>query len=393
MNTINRFFIALAMLLVFTCNVIAQDPYEKENKAEKWYADLCAEAISLFGNICSNYDSHPQKYALIPNDKATPLGYALVVSTQDEREMVMILPNGNKLKAERIDKDNLPQEKYWRSISDIGRYRTYSKDITLRERPLPVRDMNKAKNYFVAVVDSSDRISDIKAYNQMIFKPHKNGVRFVGEHEKKKVNEEGIAIIHEFEYTFKLNTPSVVSKMFRGYSDYEACPWVVKNSFFNHHNILQYSRWKEGEPIKKASADACRIISEFYGGRRIVDSRWVATLESGERSFYAVQFEHQGADALAALVCIGEGAVTSVWEFHGDVNPDNYSPGQAIWFVDDEGNFMEHVPEIHCIVSTDEGLELYVRQHGGESVQYSILREMGPVWMTLMTDYYIYVWE
>ena len=51
---------------------------------------------------------------------------------------------------------------------------------------------------------------------------------------------------------------------------------------------------------------------------------------------------------------------------------------------------MEHAPEIHCAVATDEGLELYIRLFGGESVQYYILREMGTVWMEMMVDYWIY---
>ena len=54
---------------------------------------------------------------------------------------------------------------------------------------------------------------------------------------------------------------------------------------------------------------------------------------------------------------------------------------------------MEHIPEIHCIVATDEGLELYVRMFGGESVQYIVLREMESVWMMIQIDYYIFAWE
>ena len=166
-----------------------------------------------------------------------------------------------------------------------------------------------------------------------------------------------------------------------------------KSSFFNNHTLLQYSRWKEGEPVRKASKEVCRAISNYYGGWPIKDTRWLATTESGERSFYAVQFEIKGRDALAAMVCMDLNEVASVWEFFGKVDPDASDGFQSIWFVDDEGDFMEHAPEIHCIVETDEGMELYVRQYGGESVQYSILREMGKIWMTMLTDFWVYVWD
>ena len=119
----------------------------------------------------------------------------------------------------------------------------------------------------------------------------------------------------------------------------------------------------------------------------------MASLPTAEREFYAVQFENEGSDALAALVCIAEGDVASSWEFHGDVDPATYQEGQSIWFVDDEGDFMPHAPEIHCMVATEEGLELYVRLYGGESVQYFILREIGSVLMAIQSDYWIYVWD
>lgn len=54
---------------------------------------------------------------------------------------------------------------------------------------------------------------------------------------------------------------------------------------------------------------------------------------------------------------------------------------------------MPHAPEIHCMVATEEGLELYVRLYGGESVQYFILREIGSVLMAIQSDYWIYVWD
>lgn len=322
------------------------------------------------------------------------MGYAMVIANYDESELIMFTPDGNDIKAQRVNKDVLPKENvYWEHITYLGRNRTYSKDITLKERPLPVRSIDKRKNMFDVVIEGDETIPDIKTYSQMIFKPHKNSVRLSNQHEVKETNDEGFVTKHQKEYEFKLNNPSVVEKMFRGYQNEEASPWVVKPSFFNYHTLLQYSRWKEGEPIRKAGKDVCRVISDYYGGLRLKDTRWLATTESGERSFYAVQFEIKGTDALAGMVCIENGEVASTWEFYGKVNPDASDGFQSIWFVDDEGDFMEHAPEIHCIVATDEGMELYVRQYGGESVQYSILRETGKVWMTLLTDYWIYVWD
>ena len=389
MNHIKQLFTLLTVLLTAAVSLHAQDDPVEENKAENWYADRCEAAITFFESANASTGKHPQKYCIIPSQQAAPLNYALIVASYDERALMMLTPSGTNLKSKVVDKTVLPEETYWRNISNFGSYRTHSSDITLCERPLPVRSPSKSNNTFEVVVEGPERIADIKTYNQMIFKPHKNSVRLADQHADKKVDEDGTVVKDDMRYLFKLNTPSVVAKMFRGYEDEEMCPWVVKSSFFNHHTLLQYSRWKNGEPVKQASADAIRIISKFYGGRRIKSTRWLATLETGERTFYAVQFEHQVPDALASLVGVAEGKVAYTCEFEGEAREDF----QSIWFVDDEGDFMEHAPEIHCIVATDKGLELYIRLFGGESVQYYILREMGSVLMAIQTDYWIYVWD
>lgn len=394
MNYIQRFFIVTLMFGAFCGIVRAQDDidYDQQNKAQNWYADRAESILLRFEGLRHDSGQLPQKYFVFPSKEAGSLGFALALATQDERQIIVFTPNGNDVKGKNVKRGDLPEQMYWDGISDLGVYRTPSTDITLSQRPLPVREMDKTKNVFEVVIDKEDGIN-ANQYNQMIFKPHQNAVRLASQHHNLKKDNDGSIIKNEMEYVFKLNNPAVVAKMFRGYDNGEAAPWVVKSSFFNKHSLLQYSRWKDGEPIKKATPDAKRIISSFYGGRRIKDTQWIATVESGERSFYVVQFEHQGADALAAIVCIAEGDVASTWEFHGNVDPATYKEGDSIWFVDDEGNFMPHAPEIHCIVASDQGLEIYVRIFGGESVQYHILREVGHTWLTLQKDYWIYVWD
>ena len=394
MNQIKRLLTMMTMLMVVAVYVSAQDDWDAHNKAVQWYADRSNGVILRFEGLRSNTGILPQQYCVFSYAQAKPLGYAMVVSTSDESEMVMFTPDGDGIKAQSVNKDVLPKENlYWESITYLGRNCTYSTDITLKDRPLPVRTLSKSKNSFEVVIEDDEIIPNIKAYNQMIFKPHKNAVRLASQNVVRETDDDGNITEKRQEYEFKLTTPSVVNKMFRGYQDNEASPWVVKSNFFDNHTLLQYSRWKEGEPVKKASKDVCRAITDYYQGWRIKDTRWLATTESGDRSFYAVQFEIKGTRALAAMVCLEYGEVVSTWEFLGKVEPGASDGYQSIWFVDDEGDFMEHAPEIHCIVATDEGMELYVRQYGGESVQYSILREMGTVWMTMLTDYWIYVWE
>lgn len=394
MNTKLRFFTFLMMMLAVTGMAWAQDDidYEQQGRAETWYADRAESILMRFEGLRHDSGQLPQKYVAYPSQQAGDLGFALAVATWDEREIIVYLPDGKNVKAQVAKRSDLPKELYWDQISNLGLRTTHSTDITLSERPLPVRSLNKAKNIFEVVIDHEEGLNP-NAYNMMIFKPHQNAVRLASKNRDRRTDEEGNVTRDEDHFSFKLNTPSVVSKMFRGYEDTEALPWVVKSSFLKNHIPLQYSRWKDGEPIRKANGDERQIISRYYGGRKIKDAQWIASLPTAERTFYVVQFEHQGDDALAALVCIAEGDVASSWEFHGNVDPATYHEGESIWFVDDEGDFMPHAPEIHCMVATDKGLELYVRLFGGESVQYYILREVGSVWLEMNVDYWIYVWD
>ena len=396
MNRLIAFAVTIFISMASVCTLSArtlEDDYEQQNVAQNWYADRCESIITRFEGLRHDAGELPQKYCLFSHAQAGQLKYALAVSTWDNRMMIMFTPEGDDVTGKIVNKSILPSDIYWESISHLLRYATPSRDITLIQRPIPIRECNKSRNMFTAVLDYEDRVSDVNSYNQMIFKPHQNTVRLTGQHRNTKKDEAGNVIKDEMEYNFQLITPSVVAKMFRGYEDSEMTPWVVKKDFFAGHYLLQFSRWKEGEAIQKATPDTRHIISTYDSGRRIKDTRWLASVESAERSFYAVQFEHQGGDALAAIVCIAEGEVVSTWEFHGSMEPQEYKDGESIWFVDDEGNFMEHAPEIQCVVATECGLELYLRLFGGESVQYYILREVGSVLMTLQTDYWIYVWD
>lgn len=388
-----RLLFATILCVAYTCAVCAQNDeidYEKQGIITTWYADHAESILTRFEGLRHDSGQLPQKCSVFCYPSGQTDDFAFAVSTWDERFVVLYLPNGRDVTAKVVRRNELPNDIYWSSISNLGTHATKSDDITLRERPLPVRNFEKARNVFNVIVEHEDGLK-ASAYNQMIFKPHQNAVRLASSHRDTKKDEQGNIIHDEMSMTFALKEPAIVSKMFRGYDDDEAVPWVVKSSFFNTHTLLQYSRWKEGETVRKASPDTKRIISSYYGGRAIADSRWLASVESAERSFYAVQFQPKGEEALAALVCIAEGEVASTWEFHGTYDPNcKYC---SVWFVDDDGDFMEHAPQIHCVAATDKGLELYVRQFGGESVQYVILREIGSVLMEMQNDTWVYVWE
>lgn len=287
---------------------------------------------------------------------------------------------GNRLSFPNVEPDSM----LWTSFDELTYHIDLKKDITMRHRPVAVFATKQARNTYVTQLENSEAKGfNPKRYDRMIFKPHVGDVTFV--------KQEQAPNTEITRYTYRLKTASHSKTMFRGYNDNEFTPWLVPAGYLNDHNLLQFSRWKEGEPKRALTRDEKNIVSRYYGGRAIVASQWLASAPDSERSFYAVQFANEGTDALAALVCVAEGEVVSTLNYHGTLHGDDAA--QSIWFVDDEGDFMQHVPEIQCMVATDEGLELYIRQFGGESVSYVILREVGRNWVSISRDYEIYVWN
>ena len=263
--------------------------------------------------------------------------------------------------------------KWFYTCNDID----YDTDITLRYRPVFIENVDKAKNRFSTSSETWSRTVDPQAtYDRMIFKPHVGNIKRVG---NKVTGKEVI-------YTWALTDPAQVAKMFRGYSDPAACPIVVPREFLDSHTPLQYSRWLTGEPERQASPDACRIISSFYGGRRIVGTKWLASYPDAERHFYQVLFAPENHTGLMATVCVAEGEVVSA---HNTFMPLDNNDSNTVGWGDSynvEDQFY-HAPEIMAMMACDEGLELYVRWPSYEGIHYSIWREVQGQWLILQDDY------
>ena len=392
-----RLFFAL-LTTAFALPLVAQESdwdrqYRIWLEGSQYYADRIEQVLEIFdarhAGQHPSYANQPEKYAVsdVDGDGKPELwlrtwdGSYGTVLTQRAGKVVHMADEtpGNRLSYPLVNPDSM----LWTGVDEMTHRLTPENDITMRYAPRAVFHVKQSGNKFITQIEGDERKSFAPAkYDRMIFKPHVGEVRYVSQQvdDKKKLTQ----------YTYSLKTPSLVKKMFRGYKDEEFTPFLVPAKFLDDHNLLQFSRWKMGEAKRAMNRDEKALVSRYYGGRGIVASQWLASAPESERSFYAVQFAHQGTDALAALVCIAEGEVVSTFNYHGTAQSGEI---QSIWFVDDEGDFMEHIPEIQCMVATPKGLEIYIRQFGGESVSYRILREVGRNWMELSSEYEIYYWD
>ncbi len=258
-------------------------------------------------------------------------------------------------------------------------------DVTLKHRPLFLNKIQIAKNRFTTenktwMTEGVDVGKMKRTYDRIIFKPHIGNAKFVSE---KSTGSNGL-------FTFALTNAAMTKKMFRGYSDYQATPFIVPRAWLKDHHLLNYTRWLNGEKEEPASSDAQDIIRHFYGERKIIASKWLATCPTNERDFYMVLFAPENNVGQMSMVCLAEGEVVSALNRWYKLSEDNKLTEDA---EDYSKELFFHAPQIMAMVATPESLELYVRWNSLEGMHYSIWREIDSQWIMIQDDYeYLQAW-
>lgn len=288
--------------------------------------------------------------------------------------------------------DSLDHSELWSMTEYIAnRWPLPAGDITLHEPPIFISDMEKAKNEFIGWRESN--YPPGSKYTHMVFKPHVNEIRFAGD-DRIFSSLDGDTLWQSVR-EFKLKDPKVVAKMFRGYTDGNAVPVAVTRNFLTTHQPLQFSRWLSPEPVRTVDRSAMQIILAHYGMKySIMRSQWLATLptEVGNRDYYQVLLVGPKS-ALFATVCVAEGTVASAYEYE-DYSETGYKRDLSdlnMFESDVDGLFSEHLPEIMCIMHTDQGLELYFRWTSMEGTHYSVVREVGTRMVLVLDDYHYWM--
>lgn len=268
-------------------------------------------------------------------------------------------------------------------------------DVTLKEPPIFISDMEKAKNEFIGWRDLACDPGTL--YTHMVFKPHVNEIRFVRD-DRIFSSLDGDTLWQDVR-KFKLKDPKVVAKMFRGYGDGVAVPVAVTRNFLTTHEPLQFSRWLTPEPKRAMDRSIHQIVIDHYGKQyRVERSQWLATLptEVGNRDYYLVLLVAPQ-KAIFGVVCIGEGTVASAVELCTDEKEGDatFSRDLSDMNMLDASNvedlFDEHGPEIMCIMQTPVGLELYVRWSSMEGTHYSVWREVGTRMVNIIDEYHYWM--
>jgi hypothetical protein len=141
-----------------------------------------------------------------------------------------------------------------------------------------------------------------------------------------------------------------------------------------------FSRWKYPERVVPMEKEKQEVVREYFNGRAIKNSRWIATVDASDRKFYAVEFQNQGNQALAVIVCFIGNQLVSTFDMYALVEPGR----NWLWTPGDKGDFMKALPELQGLATTDDGFEIYMSQMIGERRHMIVLREVRSMFIELI---------
>ena len=264
---------------------------------------------------------------------------------------------------------------YYNSITFILTALGLDEDDHLKKLdPMFIWDANLAGNRFTFDIGKDDPIGTrddiLPLYTKMVFKPHVGTVKYIGVKDCSKD-------YYDYSLIWKMVDPEFIKKEFRGYRNEEVAPILFKEGFDKTITLLNFSRWKNGEPVKTVSKDVKDIILRYYRGEKIAGIRYVADCPINERSWYRVIFARKGDIGHNAIVCLAEGEVVSVWDEFWNLAEFGVEPDE-LWYggsLDDFWSWKQ--VEFMAMWGSPKGLEIAVRWPSLEGYHYSILREEG----------------
>ena len=250
----------------------------------------------------------------------------------------------------------------WTAFRKIGNYLDAQEDITLSQRPV-LAYANYKSNEFTT---HARFMLPGEKYSHIIFKKQ------VGDASLKSGGESGAV--------YALDDANSIKTMFRGYKDNELFPIIATDGYLETHNMMPFSRWKYPEKVTPMEREKQQVVSDYFAGRPIKNARWLANLEESDRKLYAVEFKNIGDQALAVIACFIGNRLVSTYDMYALVDHSR----KWLWTPGDNGNFMNALPELQGLATTDEGFELYMSQMVGDSRHMIVLREVSSMFIELI---------
>ena len=193
-----------------------------------------------------------------------------VYSLKEDKKFLEPMPLTSEQVAKLQDRNNMHYSSVTYLLNALG----LDADDHLKVLdPMFIWDANLAGNRFTFDIGKDDAIGTrddlLPLYNKMVFKPHVGDVKYLGVKECGKD-------YYDYSLIWKMVDPEFIKKEFRGYKSEEVAPILFKEGFDKTIHLLNFSRWKRGEPVKAVSKDVKDLILRYYRTEKIAGIRYVA---------------------------------------------------------------------------------------------------------------------
>ncbi|HPW67134.1 MAG TPA: hypothetical protein PLY32_05670 [Salinivirgaceae bacterium] len=146
---------------------------------------------------------------------------------------------------------------------------------------------------------------------------------------------------------------------------------LVNQSFLDENKHLSFRRL---EGVGEASENTINALEKQFGRKVMNIQKVIAYGENGQNSFFSVQFENMGDQALGVYMSETADGKRAYAEFPAKIE-GNRGFSLSVWHVDDEGQFMP--PDISAVFQHGESYIFLINDLAAESTTTFFIRQSG----------------
>lgn len=235
---------------------------------------------------------------------------------------------------------------------------------------------NKDGSKFLILQEHGDEFGESDFFGELEFAVYNGkiyGVKFIGKQQGNEENDNGRQNFENFENLhgtiFKNSDGKLISPNADEYDAVWEAILLVNQAFLDENKLITFTQPEEPE---EASESTIKALEKQFGRKVISTQKVISFGKNGENSFFSVQFENKGNQALGVYMTETADGKRAYIEFPArfEDNDDGYA--LSVWHVDDDGQFI--APFISAVFKQDDSYIFLTEDTAFESTTTFFIR-------------------
>ncbi|HOG19834.1 MAG TPA: hypothetical protein PKW37_05280 [Salinivirgaceae bacterium] len=147
---------------------------------------------------------------------------------------------------------------------------------------------------------------------------------------------------------------------------------LVNQSYLDENQLISYT---QPEDIEEADESTLKALEKQFGRKVMSAQKVISYGENGQNSFFSVQFENVGNQALGVYMTETADEKRAYIEFPSTFEESEDGYAMSVWHVDDDGQFMP--PDISAVFQQDDSYTFLINDLAAESTTTFFIRQSG----------------